>query len=103
MERCDSVKRVVELVCPGPRWRGRVAGPLGRHAVVWFNRSAWRWKFVRCYGKAVFNQRARLVSHERLLSSGHKLAVARLTLVVLFAMAGMAIFLIPVRSTLRAR
>jgi hypothetical protein len=44
----------------------------------------------------VFNQRALLVSNEGVFGRGNKLAVARFTLVNLFAIAGMAIFLIPV-------
>jgi hypothetical protein len=40
----------------------------------------------------VFNQRTLLVRNEGVFSSGNKLAVARFALVILFAIAGMAIF-----------
>lgn len=48
------------------------------------------------------NQRTLLVSNDRVFGSGNKLAVARFRLMVLFAMAGMTSFLVPVRSTLWA-
>jgi hypothetical protein len=51
----------------------------------------------------VFNLGALLVRNATVFGGRHKLALARVTLMILFAMVGMAIFLIPVRSTLRAR
>jgi hypothetical protein len=46
-----------------------------------------------------FNQRAPLVSHDRVFGSGNELVSVPFTVMILFAMAGMTIFLVPVRST----
>ena len=51
----------------------------------------------------VFNHGALLVCTTTVFGRGHKLALARLTLMIVFAMAGMAIFLVPVGSTRWAR
>ncbi|MDP9145257.1 MAG: hypothetical protein M3N43_11270 [Actinomycetota bacterium] len=51
----------------------------------------------------VFNQGTLLVCNDTVFGSGHNLSLARFTLMILFAMAGMAIFLVPIRSTLWAR
>src|SRR5918999_2336584 len=51
----------------------------------------------------VCNQGALLVRNATVFGSGHKLALARFTLMILFAMVGMAIFFLPIRSTLPAR
>jgi hypothetical protein len=51
----------------------------------------------------VFNQRTLLLSNAGVFGSGNKLALVRFTLVILFAIADMAIFVVPVRSTLWAR
>jgi hypothetical protein len=51
----------------------------------------------------VFNHGALLVRNATVFGSGHKLALARCTLMVLFAMASMAMFFVPVRSTRWAR
>src|SRR5918996_558376 len=45
------------------------------------------------------NQGALLVRNNSVFGSGNKLAVTPFTLMILFAMAGMTIFLMPVRST----
>jgi hypothetical protein len=51
----------------------------------------------------VCNQGALLVRNATVFGGRHKLALPRFTLMILFAMVGMAIFLIPGRSTLWAR
>jgi hypothetical protein len=43
----------------------------------------------------VFNHGALLIRHEAVFGCGHNLAFARLTLMMLLPMAGMAIFLVP--------
>jgi len=48
----------------------------------------------------VFNQRALLVRNDVVFGAGHKLASTLFTLMILFAGAGMAIFLVLVRLTL---
>jgi len=48
----------------------------------------------------VFNQRALLVRDDVVFGAGHKLASTLFTLMILFAGAGMAIFLVLVRLTL---
>src|ERR671914_1703316 len=50
----------------------------------------------------VFNQRALLVRYDVVFGAGHKLASTRFALMILFAAAGMAIFLVVVRLTLWA-
>jgi hypothetical protein len=42
----------------------------------------------------VLNQRALLVSNDAAFGAGHKLTSARSTVMILFAMAGMTIFLV---------
>jgi hypothetical protein len=51
----------------------------------------------------VFNQRALLVRNEAAFGAGHELAATRVALMILFASASMAIFLVSVRLTLWAR
>jgi hypothetical protein len=51
----------------------------------------------------VFNQRALLVRNDVVFGAGHKLASTRFALMILFAGASMAIFLVLVRLTLGAR
>jgi hypothetical protein len=51
----------------------------------------------------VFNQGTLLVCNDAVFGSGYKLALARFTLMILFAIAAMAFFLVPIRSTLGAR
>jgi hypothetical protein len=51
----------------------------------------------------VFNHGALLVPDATVFGRGHKRALARVTLMILLRMAGMAIFLVPDRSTLWAR
>jgi hypothetical protein len=51
----------------------------------------------------VFNQRALLVRNDVVFGAGHKLASTRFALMILFAGASMAIFLVLVRLTLWAR
>src|SRR2546425_8719476 len=51
----------------------------------------------------MFNQSALLVRNATVFGRGHKLALARFALMILFAVASMAIFLVPVRATRWAR
>ncbi len=51
----------------------------------------------------VFNQCAPLVRNDGSINAGTKLALACFTLMILFTMAGMAIFLVPLCSTRWAR
>jgi hypothetical protein len=51
----------------------------------------------------VFNHSALLVPDATVFGRGPKLALARFTLMILLRMAGMAIFLVPDRSTIWAR
>jgi hypothetical protein len=51
----------------------------------------------------VFNQRALLLSNDVVFRAGHKLAPTRFALMIRFAGASMAIFLVVIRLTLWAR
>jgi hypothetical protein len=51
----------------------------------------------------MFNQRALLIRNDMAFGAGHKLASTRFALMILFASASMAIFLVSVRLTLWAR
>jgi hypothetical protein len=51
----------------------------------------------------VFNHGALLAPDATVFGRGHTRALARLTLMMLLSMAGRAIFLVPDRSTVRAR